>query len=255
MLTLDLGISFLDKRPIASKLPEALRWSVLINIIAIFFAYLVSVPIGIYSAINRNSKGDKAISTLLFILYSLPSFWVATLLINFFANPDFFNWFPSNGIQSTGHSPDWDFSRKMGDWAIHLILPTICYTYSSFAFLSRQMRVGMLEVINQDYIRTARAKGLSERTVILKHALKNSMIPVITLFGGILPALIGGSIILETIFTIPGMGFTIFNAVVARDYPMIITFFTLLGLLAQVGILISDVLYAAADPRISYESK
>ena len=135
----------------------------------------------------------------------------------------------------------------------YLILPIITYTYGSFAFLSRIMRIGMIDVVSQDYIRTARAKGLGEGKVILKHALRNSLLPIITVFAAIFPMAIGGSIILEMIFSIPGMGLEIINAIYNYDYPMIITVFTLSGFLTMVGYLVSDILYAVVDPRISYK--
>lgn len=255
LLMFNFGTSYQDKRPITTKLPEALRWSIFINIFSILIAYLVSIPIGIYSATHKDSTTDRVSTSTLFVLYSLPSFWVATMLITFLCNPEYIQLFPSNGVQDTSHNANWALTQRLGDWIHHLILPTICYTYTSFAFLSRQMRVGMLETINQDFIRTARAKGLPERKVIWKHALRNSLIPIITLFAQIFPAMIGGSIILETIFTIPGMGYLSFQAIGARDYPVIISIFTLSGVLTLVGILVADVLYAVVDPRISFSKK
>jgi len=134
----------------------------------------------------------------------------------------------------------------------YLILPIITYTYGSFAFLSRIMRIGMIEVVSQDYIRTARAKGLSEKKVILKHALRNSLLPILTVFASIFPVAIGGSVIIEVIFSIPGMGVEVYNSILNYDYPMIITVFTITGFLTMLGYLIVDILYAVVDPRISY---
>lgn len=144
---------------------------------------------------------------------------------------------------------------KVGDILWHLVLPMIVYTYGSFAFISRQMRSAMLETIRQDYIRTARAKGLPERRVIFIHAMRNSLIPIITLLAGILPGLIGGSVIVETIFSIPGMGELSYRALIARDYPMIMAVFTLSAVLTLVGILLADVLYSLVDPRIAYDKQ
>ena len=169
-------------------------------------------------------------SLILFILYSLPSFFIGTLLLLWFANTDNLYWFPEAGIQNAvTANPNWSW----WEWEAikhripYLILPLITYTYGSFAFLSRIMRIGMIDVMSQDYIRTARSKGLSEKTVILKHALRNSLLPIITVFAAIFPMAVGGSIIIEVIFTIPGMGKEIFEAVISQDYPMIISFFTL----------------------------
>ncbi len=216
----------------------------------------MSVPLGIYSAYKKDSPQDRTASVVLFILYSLPSFFVGTLLLFWFSNPDNLYWFPESGIQNP---ITWDENWKWYELQAlkhrmpYLVLPLITYTYGSFAFLSRIMRIGMIEVVGQDYIRTARAKGLSEKVVILKHALRNSLLPIITVFAAVFPVSVGGSIIIEYIFTIPGMGLEIFNAIQNQDYPMIITFFTLAGFLTMVGYLVSDILYAVVDPRISYK--
>jgi len=255
LFRLDFGISYQDKRPITDKLLTGLKWSLIINLISILLTYLISIPIGVDSAVHRNSFRDRITTTTLFILYSLPNFWIATMLIFFFGGGDYFAWFPAGGVQSLLHSPDWPLWKRLLDWTHHLILPIICYTYSSFAFLSRQMRVGMLEVLNQDFIRTARAKGLSEEVVIWKHAFRNSLIPIITLFASIFPAMVGGSVILETIFSIPGMGFLSYNAIIARDYPVIVAVFALSGTLTLIGILVADILYAIVDPRISFTNR
>jgi len=222
-----------------------------------FIAYLISLPLGIYSAYRKDSIIDRGMSLILFILYSMPSFFVGVILLLLFANSDgFLYWFPESGIKSpvtfdpNWHWYEWDSIRHM---APYLVLPLITYTYGSFAFLSRIMRIGMIDILNQDYIRTARAKGLSERTVILKHALKNSLLPIITVFAAIFPMAIGGSIVIEYIFSIPGMGMEIFNAIEGRDYPIVIAFFTIAGFLTMLGYLISDLLYAVVDPRISFK--
>ena len=184
----------------------------------------------------------------------MPSFFVATLLLLQFANPDNLSWFPVSGIQDpTIFDPNWSLWMKLKHRMPFLILPIITYTYGSFAFLSRIMRVGMIDVVSQDYIRTARAKGLGEGKVILKHALRNSLLPVITVFAAIFPMAIGGSIIIEVIFSIPGMGVEVLNSILNYDYPMIITVFTLSGFLTMVGYLVADLLYAVVDPRISYK--
>ena len=226
----DFGISYIDSQPIQDKIWQKVGISFALSLISIFLAYLISIPIGIYSAYRKDSKFDTGISLVLFILYSMPSFFVGTLF-----------------------DPEWSFWKKIEHRMPFLILPIITYTYGSFAFLSRIMRVGMVDVVSQDYIRTARAKGLGEKKVILKHALRNSLLPVITVFAAIFPMSIGGSIIIEVIFSIPGMGVEIYNSILNYDYPMIITVFTLSGFLTMVGYLVSDILYAVVDPRISYK--
>lgn len=251
----DFGISYQDKRPISDKLLEAVRWSLVINIISIGLAYLIAIPLGVDAAVHRGSWRDQSISLTLFMLYSLPSFWVGTMAIVFLCGGDYLDIFPPGGIQSTEHSSDWPWMKRLADWGYHLILPVIVYTYSSLAFLSRQMRTALLETLQQDYVRTARAKGLAERTVIWKHAFRNSLIPIITLLASVFPAMISGSVILETIFSIPGMGFLSYGAMVARDYPVIIAVFTIGAVLTLIGILVADVLYAVVDPRISYTKR
>lgn len=250
----DFGISYIDSQPIQSKIWQKVGISFSLSLISIFLAYLISIPIGIYSAYKKDSAADKGMSLVLFVLYSMPSFFVATLLLLQFANPDNLSWFPVSGIQDpTIFDPNWSLWMKLKHRMPFLILPIITYTYSSFAFLSRIMRVGMIDVVSQDYIRTARAKGLGEGKVILKHALRNSLLPVITVFAAIFPMAIGGSIIIEVIFSIPGMGVEVFNSILNYDYPMIITVFTLSGFLTMVGYLVADLLYAVVDPRISYK--
>jgi peptide/nickel transport system permease protein len=250
----DFGISYIDSQPISTKIWQKVGISFGLSLVSIFLAYLISIPIGIYSAYKKDSAADKGMSLVLFILYSMPSFFVGTLLLLQFANPDNLSWFPVSGIQDpTTFDSGWGFWTKIKHRLPFLILPIITYTYGSFAFLSRIMRVGMIDIVSQDYIRTARAKGLGEKTVILKHALRNSLLPVITVFAAIFPMAIGGSIIIEVIFSIPGMGVEVFNSILNYDYPMIITVFTLSGFLTMVGYLVSDLLYALVDPRISYK--
>lgn len=255
IVTLDFGDSYIDKRPVSDKLFGGLKWSLALNLPAIMIMYLIAIPIGIYSARNRNSLGDNVSTVALFIFYSMPSFWVAVMAIIFLSNPDFIELFPASGVESMEHSADWSFFQKLGDWAYHLILPIIVFTLPTFAFLSRQMRVGMLEVLTQDYIRTAKAKGLGKRKIVWKHAFRNSLIPIITLFASIFPMMVGGSIIIETIFTIPGMGKLSYEAILSRDYPVIVSVFTLAAMMTLVGILVADILYAMVDPRISYSKK
>ena len=259
----DFGISYADSQPIKDKIWEKVGISFTLSILSIILAYLVSIPIGIYSAYKKNSLADRGMSLLLFILYSLPTFFVGTILLLLFANPDFLVWFPESGIKDPtiwSNHPEWsDSSWDIFNWekikhqAPYLVLPLVTYTYGSFAFLSRIMRVGMIDIVSQDYIRTARAKGLGEGKVILKHALRNSLLPIITVFAAIFPMSIGGSIIIEFIFSIPGMGSEILLAIYNYDYPMIIAFFTLIGFLTMVGYLVADLLYAIVDPRISYK--
>lgn len=252
VFTLDFGISFKDHRPVLDKIIERLPITIQINIISIFLVYLIAIPFGVYSATHAESKMDRLLTLFFFFLYSLPSFWVAVLLIMFLGGGDFWELFPVYGISSIG-AEAWPFFPWLLDRLWHLVLPVTCLTYGGLAYLSRLTRAEMLEVIREDYIRTARAKGLSERMVIFKHALRNALLPIVTLLAFLLPAMFGGSVIIESIFSIPGMGQLGFEAVLSRDYPLIMAITTISAVLTLVGLLLSDILYAILDPRIKLE--
>lgn len=254
MLKGDFGDSFKDNRPVIDKIVERLPVSITINFLSVFLIYSIAIPIGIYSAARRYSLVDRSTTVLLFVLYSLPNFWVATLAIVFLCNIEYFKIFPTAGIKSEDYY-SLDFLGQIKDRFMHLFLPVTITSLAAFAFLSRQMRSSMLEVIRQDYIRTARAKGLSEKKVILKHALRNSLIPIITLAGGLLPVMVGGSVIIETIFSIPGIGQLAYQAILDRDYPLIMAELVIASVLTVVGILIVDILYSFVDPRIAFTKK
>ncbi|MCK4947989.1 MAG: ABC transporter permease [Candidatus Aureabacteria bacterium] len=251
-LTFDFGDSFKDNRPVMEKIAERVPVTLQINIIAILAVYLISVPIGVFSAVKHNSLADKAVTVIIFVLYSLPNFWVAILLITFLGGGEYLDIFPIYGLNSYGIEGA-SFFNFLLDRLWHLVLPVTCLAYAGLASLSRYAKVGMLDVIRQDYILTARAKGLSEKAVIFKHALRNSVIPIVTLLAGLLPAMLGGSVIVESIFSIPGMGKLGFESILARDYPTIMGIVSISALLTLAGFLISDILYAVVDPRISYE--
>ena len=252
MIKFDFGNSIKDNRPVWEHFKETVPVSLIFTISSFIIAYLIAIPLGIHSATHQYTVGDKVTTVFLFILYSLPNFWVATMAIVFFGGGDFLAWFPVSGLHSVGADSftTWAYFK---DFMSHVILPLIIWTYGSFSALSRYMRGSMLEVIRQDYIRTARAKGLSERIVVYKHALRNSLIPIITMLANLLPLAISGSIIIESIFSLPGIGQLAFNAVLYRDYPIIMAVSTLSAILTLVGILLSDILYALVDPRITFE--
>lgn len=253
---LDFGKSYFDREPVMEKIGTRVWVTLIMSVLSIILAYLIAIPIGIYSATHPGSLGDRIMSTSLFALYSVPTFWAGTLVLIYLTNNDYFvQLFPTRGLLSTAYNESWPIWRTMADYAWHLAAPVLIYTYASFAFISRQMRAGMIEVIRQDYIRTARAKGLAEKVVVYKHALRNSMIPIITLLAGLLPALISGSIIVELIFSIPGMGSLSYQALLARDYPVIMGVLTLSAILTMLGVLIADLLYSLVDPRIAFSKK
>jgi len=250
----DFGISLRDGRPVWSVLKEGLRITLQLNLIAIFLIYLVAIPLGVYIAVKKDTLFDRFSTLMLFILYSLPTFWIATMLIVFFTNSEYgMDWFPSFGLGEIPNGASFFEIVRIRFW--HYILPILCMTYGGLAFLSRQMRGGVLNVFNQDYIRTARAKGLSERKIIWKHTFRNSLIPIITLFASILPGMIGGSLIIEYIFSIPGMGKIAYDALLARNWPVLFTVVMISSILTLVGILLSDILYSIVDPRISFTKK
>jgi peptide/nickel transport system permease protein len=249
-LHLDFGISYLDKRPVWSKIKEAMPWTLLLNFITILLSYIIAIPLGIWSARYKGSWGDRVVTIFLFVLYSLPVFWVATLMITFLTTPEYgMNFFPTFGVGEVNDKMG--IGEIISERAVHLILPVFCLTYGSLAYLSRQMRGGVLSVLRQDYIRTARAKGLKEGKVVWKHAFRNSLIPIITIFASLLPAAISGAFVIEIIFSIPGMGQVAYLSLVARDYPMVFTVMMFSAFLTLVGSALSDILYAVVDPRIS----
>ncbi|MCU0573409.1 MAG: ABC transporter permease [Syntrophobacteraceae bacterium] len=252
VFTFDFGTSYKDHRNVIDKIAERLPVTLQLNIISIFLVYLIAIPCGIFSATHSGSPADRFLTLVFFLLYSLPGFWVAVLLIMFLGGGDFWDVFPIYGVSSIG-AESWPLAAWIMDRLWHLVLPIICLTYGSLAYLSRLTRAGLLEVIREDYVRTARAKGLSERVVILKHAFRNALLPIVTLLAFLLPAMFGGSVIIESIFSIPGMGQLAFEAVLSRDYPVIMAITTISALLTLIGLLIGDILYAALDPRIKLE--
>ncbi|MEM1058849.1 MAG: ABC transporter permease [Verrucomicrobiota bacterium] len=265
LAVLDFGISSVDNKPVLEKITERLPVTLQLSFFSILLSYLIAVPLGVMEAVRRGSTFDHTATILLFILYSMPSFWVALLLIQFLGSGEYLPpVFPVYGLNSPGVLAPWEVSPGtawdwsllpawLGDRAWHLVLPVFCLTYTSLAALSRYARVSMLDVIRQDYVRTARAKGLNEQTVVFKHALRNALIPIITLLGSILPALIGGSIIIESIFSVPGMGQLGFESILNRDYNTVMGIATISALLTLVGFLIADLLYVLVDPRIRYD--
>jgi peptide/nickel transport system permease protein len=252
---LDFGVSLVTREPVLATLVSKLKYSLALSVGSLILAYAISIPLGVYSAVRKDTKMDQVLTLVLFVLYSMPSFFVATLLLYFFSQGSDFSTlrlFPTGGWASAD-AEDLTTIGKLRDIAWHLVLPMFCLTYGSLAALSRYMRAGLLDVIRADYIRTARAKGLSERMVIGKHALRNGLLPILTLLAGLLPAILGGSVIVEYIFGIPGMGLWVVEAIYQRDYNVILVVELFSTLLVLVGLLITDLSYALVDPRIRYE--
>jgi peptide/nickel transport system permease protein len=251
---LDFGVSRRDGRPVSERLSDAFPITLSLNIISIIVIYIISIPMGIVSAVKKDSLFDRFSSLILFVLYSLPSFWIGLLLLMVFSGGEYLNIFPLSGIVSDW-AEDFGFFDKLLNIIWHLVLPVITLTYGGFAFLSRYTRANMLEVINQQYITTARSKGLSEKKVIFVHAFMNSLIPLITLMATLLPGLLGGSVIVESIFSIPGMGLLAFESILSRDIPVIMAIASISAILTLIGILLADLMYGLVDPRIRLEAK
>ena len=244
----DLGTSFSsDHRKVADKILERLPITVIINFLSLIIIIAAAVPIGVLSAVHQDSLFDKVTAVLVFIGFAVPTFWLALLMMIFFGIH--LGWLPISGLRSLNYEylSAWG---QLADLVKHLILPVFISAFGGLAGLSRYMRANMLEVIRQDYILTARAKGVSERQVIYKHALRNALLPAITILGLSIPGLIGGSVIFETIFAIPGMGQLFYLSVMARDYPTVMGILLIGAILTLVGNLIADLSYALADPRI-----
>ncbi|MBI5136531.1 MAG: ABC transporter permease [Nitrospirae bacterium] len=252
LVTLEFGESFKDQQPVWDKIAERLPITILLNALSILLIYLVALPLGIYSATHPYTLWDRLLTIGAFILFSLPTFWVAILAIVFLGGGDYLALFPPGGLRDVAYSPGWPLATRALDMAWHLFLPVLILSYGGFAELSRFMRGSLLEALGQNYVLTARAKGLSEQVVVYKHALRNSLVPLVTILAGILPALIGGSVIVESIFSIPGIGQLGFQAVLARDYPVIMAVFTMGAFITLISILLSDILLTLVDPRISF---
>lgn len=248
-LRFDFGRSFSDDRSVWDKIKERMPITILINICSLMLILMVGIPIGVISALKPDSLFDRLSTGLVFLSFAMPSFWLALLLMNLFGVS--LHLLPVSGITSI----DFEFLSplmKVGDVARHLILPVFVSALGGLAGISRYMREGILEVKNADYIRSARARGLSERRVIYRHVLRNALLPIITILGLSIPGLIGGSVIFETIFAIPGMGRLFFESVMGRDYPLIMGLLVLGGIFTLLGNLIADIAYAWADPRVRY---
>jgi len=240
-----LGFSYVDQRPVIQKILERVPVTFEMLSLALFFTVLIAIPIGVYSAIRRNSAFDYAATVLAFASYGMPVFWLAIIMIDAFAVQ--LRWFPSSGANSIGGE------GNPVDRLRHLVLPVATLTIVSLASWIRYQRGAMLNVLSELYLRTARAKGLTEGKVIARHALRNALLPTITLLGLSLPGLFSGAYFIEYIFSIPGMGYLGINAVFQRDYPTVMGLTMLTAVLVILGNLAADMAYGLADPRIRYD--
>jgi peptide/nickel transport system permease protein len=258
-LTGNFGVSLSQNRPVAAILAERIPNTLILSGTALLLIFGIGIVIGIIQAVRQYTALDNVLTFGALFIYSMPSFWLALMLVLLLAYKVYqIDWwpealrFPASGTTSINYDllSGWG---KLGDRLHHLVLPSIALGVSSAASIARYMRSSMLEVIRQDYIRTARAKGLPERSVILKHALKNALLPIITLLGLYLPFLFSGAVLVEHVFAWPGMGKTIVDAIYQRDYPLVMATTFLFAVMVVIGNLIADVLYAVVDPRIRYE--
>jgi len=245
---LDFGRSFLpDGKPVLTKIAERLPVTLMLNVVEMLIILAVAVPIGVMSAVRQGSNFDKVTTLFVFIGFATPDFWLALLLMSLFGAQ--LGWLPISGLRSL----NWEylsFWQQQFDFVSHLALPIAVATFGGLAGFSRYMRQSMLEVVRQDYVQTARAKGLSERVVIGKHALRNALLPVVTILGLSLPGLIGGSVIIESIFAIPGMGQLMVQSIYARDYPVVMGNLVVVAVLTLFANLFADIAYGLVDPRI-----
>ena len=241
----NFGFSYTYEKPVVSLMLQALPHTIIIVVVAVLLAHLFAVFLGSVQAYFENSKFDQIATVINYFFYSMPSFWLAVLLVIFFSID--LPWLPSGGIVNSQLS-----NPGFGDWSKHLILPIATLFLVSVAGWARYMRSSMREALLQDYVRTARMKGSREFRVIFIHALRNSILPLITLFGLSLPALLSGALFVEEVFNYPGMGLLYWDAVNARDYPIIMGVTVFVGLVTVIGNLIADILYGLVDPRIQY---
>ncbi len=259
----DLGVAFSVGRPSSTLIGEALPRTLLLNLLAFPLIYLIAIPSGMLMAARRGTWFDIAAGGLFVGLWSIPVVWAGVLAIGFLASPQYLGFFPVSGLHDKG-ADNWTFlpsrsadgSLEIGylvDALWHLVLPVACLTYGGFAILAKQTRAAMLDNYSADYVRTARAKGVDRRTVAIHHVFRNSLLPVITMFVTIFPAMLAGSVVVERIFTVPGMGTLLLDAINQRDRELVLANTLMVACVNLLALLAADILYAVADPRVSYE--
>ena len=249
---LDFGESFTYEEEVTDVIMSKFPVSLQFGIVSLILSYLISIPLGVYKAVKDGSTFDFISSFLLFIAYAIPGFMLGILLIVYLAGGSFLDIFPIGGLYS-------DFYDEMNSWerlvdrAYHFVLPTICYTIGSYTTLTFLMKNSLMEEIRKDYIRTAKAKGLSDKVIYLKHALRNALIPIVTGLGGFLGIFFAGSLLIEKVFQLDGIGLLGFNSILSRDYNVIMGLVFIQALLMLIGNIISDIMYVLVDPRIDFK--
>ncbi len=251
LFALDLGDEM--HRPgvsVVGEIGRRLSITLPLTLCAVLLSYLIAIPLGIWSALRRGSAADGSVAILLFGLHSVPTFWAGLMLALLFGAAGL-DWLPAIGLSSQD-AADFGPLARAWDVALHCVLPVATLTYGGLAYLSRQMRAGLLEVEHEGWMRAARARGLTQRQAVLRHGVPNALLPVLTLFASVLPVLVGGSIVVETIFDIPGMGRYAYEGLQARDYNVVMATTTFSALMTMLGLLLSDLSYALFDPRIRH---
>lgn len=257
----DLGESWVAHRPVIDLIAESMPVTLLLEFISLPLIYLIAIGTGIRAARARGEWADVGLGTSLILLYSLPEIWIGVLMIGFLTNRQIIHLFPTNGLHDITADampflPAWGprgFDRGwLLDAAWHLVLPVVCLSYGSFAFVSRLTRGALLETLGLDFVRTARAKGVPERVVLYRHAFRNSLMPLITVAANILPGVLGGAVIIETIFGLPGMGRLTVDSANLTDREAMMALTLIFAILLMVSFLVADIAYAIADPRVSY---
>ncbi len=253
MVSGNLGTSYYTGKPVITILKERTGWSLLLTLTSVLFAYALSVPLAAW-LVYKNKKGLNSFFDLVVsVFYATPVYLLGVALLFILSNPDVLNVLPSSGVKPLGgFLPGTSFADKMGITILHLFIPLICYTYATFAFLLRTTKSLLNGQLKAGYVKTAYAKGLHPRTIVFKHALKNAVLPLAAVFTNVFPAILGGSVIIETLFSIPGIGLETFNAAVSRNYPVIAAVFMLTGILTLIGFILSDFITSQLDPRISF---
>ena len=232
----DFGRSFIDQREVTQKLAEAAPRTALVAGLALPFGFGLAVPLGVLLAVSGKRWWARALNALLIAAWSVPTFWVAVILLMLFAGPRYLDWFPVQGLADGG-----------------FVLPVFCLTWPTLIVATRQVRSAMQDALSQDYVKAARARGIPEGRVIWRHALRNSLLPVVTMLGLHLPHLVGGSVVIERIFGIPGMGLLAFDAIGTRDYPTVMGVATVMAIVTMLSMLAVDLAYGFIDPRIRLE--
>ncbi len=247
----DLGESFRYRRPVASLIAERIPYTLQLTVLALLLDALIGISLGVISAVKQYSLVDKTITLGSLIIYSIPGFWLAVMLVLVFAVN--LGWLPTSQTRSLDYEL-LSMSGKILDRLLHLVLPVFVLGIAAAAGTARYMRNQLLEVLSEDYVIAARARGLPEMRVILKHALRNALIPIVTIYGLELPFVLGGAVLIEKVFSWPGMGLLAVEAIEARDYPIILATSMIAAVLVVLGNLLADVLYAVVDPRVSFDA-